>query len=360
MASNALTKTQIIENYLRTQIKNGVWKTGDVLPKSKDLAKKFNSSEFILREAMQPLIKEGILGRKTRVGTFVLSEKKNISGNILILSTSNQQYDMNSYTEPNYIKNLTDVLTKNNQEYKVSIAINGLPNNELLGALHVTDNDFTKHTIGVINLISCLPTKEIEEKGIPCITFSGIVTNRTSEIIFDIGSLYYQALNQLSNYCDKIAVFRNDYSKISSIEGEYSINRDNIIEEVINDYKNVIVEDIQIDFYSQTYLNIYNTFKNTITNNSNIKGVFIADPSFIPAIHHAISDMGLDIPKDLKIFCYSIKDMNYGFDITWDRIEQDFSNPYETAYNLLISRINDEDIINKKIIYPNIVKGNSL
>jgi len=360
MASNSLTKTQIIESYLRAQIKNGVWKTGDVLPKSKELAKKFNSSEFILREAMQPLMKEGILGRKTRVGTFVLSEKKNISGNIIILSISNQQYDMNSYTEPNYIKNLTDILAENNQEYKISIAINGISNKELLKALHVTDSDFTKNTIGVINLISYLPTDEIEKKGIPAITFSGMITNRESEVIFDVGSIYYQSLNQLSNYCDNIAIFRNDYSKISSIEGEYSINRDNIIEEVINNYKNVIVEDIQIDFYSQAYINIYNTFKNTIINNPKIKGIFIAEPSFIPAIHHAINDMKLNIPKDLKIFCYSIKDMNYGFDLTWDRIEQDFTYSYEIAYNMLMSRINNEEIINKKIIYPTIIKGNSL
>ena len=351
------TKTKKIEAYLRKQITDGVWKKGDVLPQSKALAKKLNASEFILREAMLPLIREGILGRRPRVGTYVLSEKQVIKGKILILGVNNIQYSGNNSVWPDYISKEIEILKQKGIDYKTSISTNSIPLKEFVSQLQIDNSYFMRGVIGVINNISFLPNSVIKTLGVPTINFSNYISKKETEIIFDLGNTYFYSLNLLSLKSNNICIFRNDYKAISLLEGEDSKKRNQQLEENIKPFKDHIIEDIQIDFYNQSYINIYNIFKETIKKNPKIDALFIAEPTFIPAIHHAIIDMKLNIPKDLRIICITIESMLLGIDLHWTRFE--VTDGIELAIDNLTRKIKGENIRDKIIIYPKLIKGNS-
>ena len=71
------SKTKIIERYIREQIKKNIWVPGNKI-NTKELANKFNVCTFTVREAMIPLVNEGILLRKPGLGTVIQKTEKNI------------------------------------------------------------------------------------------------------------------------------------------------------------------------------------------------------------------------------------------------------------------------------------------
>jgi DNA-binding LacI/PurR family transcriptional regulator len=56
---------------LRRQVLNGEFKAGSVLPATPKLAEQFGTSVFTIQTALAPLVEEGLLERKRRVGTVV-------------------------------------------------------------------------------------------------------------------------------------------------------------------------------------------------------------------------------------------------------------------------------------------------
>lgn len=64
-----------LKEILRTQIENGVWKTGELIPNENQLAEDYGLSRGTVREAMDDLVREGMLNRQRGRGTFVASPK---------------------------------------------------------------------------------------------------------------------------------------------------------------------------------------------------------------------------------------------------------------------------------------------
>jgi len=60
-----------IEDYIRDLVDSGEYDGGKLLPKEKDLAKKFGVSRNTVRQGMYKLVMEGLLVRKKGVGTMV-------------------------------------------------------------------------------------------------------------------------------------------------------------------------------------------------------------------------------------------------------------------------------------------------
>ena len=63
-----------IEDYLRDLINSGEYDDGKLLPKEKELAKKFGVSRNTVRQGMSKLVMEGLLVRKKGVGTKVVPQ----------------------------------------------------------------------------------------------------------------------------------------------------------------------------------------------------------------------------------------------------------------------------------------------
>ena len=64
-----------LKEILRAQIDSGNWKTGDVIPNENLIAQDYGLSRGTVREAMDDLVREGLLTRQRGRGTFVAAPK---------------------------------------------------------------------------------------------------------------------------------------------------------------------------------------------------------------------------------------------------------------------------------------------
>jgi GntR family transcriptional regulator len=64
-----------LKEILRARIENGNWKAGDLLPNENLIAGEYGLSRGTVREAMEDLVREGLLNRQRGRGTFVSAPK---------------------------------------------------------------------------------------------------------------------------------------------------------------------------------------------------------------------------------------------------------------------------------------------
>ncbi|MCF6408342.1 GntR family transcriptional regulator [Pseudalkalibacillus salsuginis] len=64
-----------VERYLTTEIKNGGYHSGDLIPSERELSEKFQISRMTVRQAINNLVNKGILYRERGKGTFVAAPK---------------------------------------------------------------------------------------------------------------------------------------------------------------------------------------------------------------------------------------------------------------------------------------------
>ncbi len=67
------TKAQQVEHYIGTEIINGKWKPGQLLPSEHDLLGHLGVSRTTLRHALSALASEGLVTSQQGLGTFVSS-----------------------------------------------------------------------------------------------------------------------------------------------------------------------------------------------------------------------------------------------------------------------------------------------
>ena len=75
-----------VEEYIRSGIKNGNWKPGDVLPKEVELCEMFGVSRPTVRTALNNLVHEGVITRTKRKGTVVREWRTLESATVVIES----------------------------------------------------------------------------------------------------------------------------------------------------------------------------------------------------------------------------------------------------------------------------------
>lgn len=68
-----------IENHIREQISNGSLTVGTRLPSSEELARSMGTSVFTIQRALSKLCQDGLLDRKSKVGTFVRDTRKSLT-----------------------------------------------------------------------------------------------------------------------------------------------------------------------------------------------------------------------------------------------------------------------------------------
>jgi len=69
-------KYENIYNHLKKEIKEGLYKKGELLPTEKELCIKFNVSRIVVRMAVEKLVKFGFVEKKAGYGTFVTYDVK--------------------------------------------------------------------------------------------------------------------------------------------------------------------------------------------------------------------------------------------------------------------------------------------
>lgn len=66
---------QEIEQDIRNKIQNNIYQVGETIPKELDLAKEYNVSRPTIRKAITNLVNDGLVIRKKKLGTRVVSKK---------------------------------------------------------------------------------------------------------------------------------------------------------------------------------------------------------------------------------------------------------------------------------------------
>lgn len=61
--------------YMKRQIKNGIWKENDVIPSERELCEQFSISRMTVRQAVDALKNEGLVYTQRGVGTFIGKSK---------------------------------------------------------------------------------------------------------------------------------------------------------------------------------------------------------------------------------------------------------------------------------------------
>lgn len=64
-----------LEEFLKGQIENGTWKSGQQIPSEAELCEAFDVSRTVVRQALNELVHEGLLYRRKGKGTFVAEPK---------------------------------------------------------------------------------------------------------------------------------------------------------------------------------------------------------------------------------------------------------------------------------------------
>lgn len=64
-----------LTNELRSDIKKGLWKVGEIFPADKELMERYGVSSTTVRRAVGQLVQEGFLERKAGKGTFLKRER---------------------------------------------------------------------------------------------------------------------------------------------------------------------------------------------------------------------------------------------------------------------------------------------
>ncbi|MFH1851271.1 MAG: GntR family transcriptional regulator [Candidatus Neomarinimicrobiota bacterium] len=73
-----------LQNWLREQIEQGVFKPGDRVPTEEELSRVTGLARATIRQAIQNLVNMGLLVRKRRLGTFVLEKVATARNNTII------------------------------------------------------------------------------------------------------------------------------------------------------------------------------------------------------------------------------------------------------------------------------------
>ena len=346
------TKSKIIERFIREQIKKNIWLPGYKI-NTKEIENKFGVCSFTVRDAMLPLVSEGMLLRKPGLGTIIQKKETNIKGKVLIILPKEKPTLEENFPDKDiYCTYLCKELAKHSYDWKIVCYSEEFTKKNFIKTLMLDNSIFTKDIVGIINHIFFIPKNTFKHLKIPCVNISAFITKRECEIINSLGIIYFYGLNILSQYANNIAVFQYEINE----QDPYSKKRKSIINREIQKFGNI--KNILINPDNPN--SAYEIFIDMTKNNPNINGVFVADPNLLLPIKRAIEKLKLDIPKDMKIICFTDKNGNYGIDLKWDRLEQNSQEIQKVAADLLIKKIQNKATDDKIIIYPKIIKGNSL
>jgi DNA-binding LacI/PurR family transcriptional regulator len=117
LKNRQLTVGEQFANDIIKKIREGTWEKGGALPPTKTLAEDYNISLVTAHKALQRLVSEGYLERKSGRGTFVADFRQN-KRNTAPLSTINRKLGMPVYFQKNPIHlALVEEVSNQAQEY---------------------------------------------------------------------------------------------------------------------------------------------------------------------------------------------------------------------------------------------------
>ncbi len=188
MINNEQSKHAVLSQWIKENIENSTFKTGEKIPSENELAARFTISRQTVRQAIGTLVAEGILVREHGSGTYVsLPGKKASFEKTMRIGVITTYLD--DYVFPSIIHGIEEVLTANGYTLSLGITHNK-PSDEEKSLIQIMQS-------GVDGLIvegtkSALPNsnqrlyEQIKEKNIPTVFINGYYRDyKGSYIILD-------------------------------------------------------------------------------------------------------------------------------------------------------------------------------
>jgi len=359
------TATKKVENKIRENILNGIWKPNTLLPSNNDLMKIFSVGRNTLINAMIPLVEEGLIVRKPKVGTVVL-DKDDYDKNIVILGQVQNNLPT-SYYLTQILQHLIELFNSENIRYKISLG-HGDSVKEFIDSLYLFDKSNLENTCGIININPKIPIENLVNNKIPCVSYAPNVGFHFNEVVFDNAIINSHAFNILKSHNFKsIGVINlisevnpNEFSNYPTVQTQIE-NKNLKISEMKEVYKDIKT----LDVYDYTLHagKAHIEIEKFLLNNKDLEVVLIDDDNFLWDMNIALKNLKYTVPKDIKILTKSNKDRSYGFAMNWNRLETDLSEIANMLYKTLKHAMNNKTTTPqgiKKFVVPTYISGNSL
>lgn len=181
-------KYLVLFEKIKTEIADGVYKSGEKIPGEKELAEKYNISRQTVRQALSMLEQKALIERKQGSGTYVseIVQKKKRTWNVGVVATY-----ISEYIFPSILRGIESELSENG-----FFPVIGATKNRVDGERKILEDFMDKNMDGLIveGTKSALPNpnadlyRKIQEKGVPVVFFNGfypIMDNITYVIMDD-------------------------------------------------------------------------------------------------------------------------------------------------------------------------------
>lgn len=360
-----ITTTKKIENIIRKNILDGIWQPNTIIPSNDELMKIFSVGRNTLINAMIPLVEEGLITRKPKVGTIVL-DKSNEDKNIVVLGQIPDNL-ITSYYLTELLNETIKLLNSLNIKHKICLGY-GKTISEYIDSIHLFDKSNLESTCGIINLNSKVPIEDLINNKIPCVSYSSSVGFHSDEVVFDNAIIDINAINILKSHNIKSIGILNLITTIDPIEYQnYTVVKTQIENKNINliEVKKYYKDIKFLDIYDHNLNNneVETNIINFLESNKDLEAIYIDDDNLIWDIFNAIKKLNYNIPKDIKILTKSNKNREYGFNMNWSRLETDLSEVANMLYKTLKHAMNNKNTTPqgiKKFVVPTYISGNSL
>lgn len=331
-----------LQNWIRDQIEQGVFKTGDKIPTEHELVEITGLARATIRQAVQNLVNMGLVVRKRRMGTFVIKKvptAKNQSIIGLLLPDIRRGY------APILARGVQDEAAKSRH----SVILCDTDDLFVRADFHV-DRMIENSVNGIIFVPTAVSNSQNR------IILDKLKQNNIPVVLVD-RSIPYMEMDHVSSDNIKGAYEITEYL-INKGHRRIAITLSTLISterDRLRGYKKALLDNnITVDekliftqdgpFSEGRYERIS---KNILTSNLNISALFAGHDRIALVFLAQAQKLGISIPKDISIVGYDDQDFSM---VSLTTVHQPIYEMGQESMKLIMSRINGDKSEAKKIV----------
>ncbi len=345
-----MQKNATVENYIRQQIGNGVWRPGDKLPSEQEMCAELSVSQTTLRIALKTLANDGWIERKARSGSFVC--EKTSKQNIFIVCPLAQITQPTGYHFRFLIERLQQKIQQ--QGYVANTFLSSEMNRDDVPCNldELVRNPAFRDCGGIIGLTSLEQIRqEIQERNIACVEMLSGAPLVHSGTIFDLDHKNRTAFRVLKQHgiTDDIAVLYPDFT--SYFNQAYNVRKE-FIEPLLQraGEAGITLDETWLVpvAYSERrqWAEAYTVMKEFWQNcRRKPKAVFFALDTVAIAALPAILELGIKVPEELSLITHANHQEEFSFPVKLEKVVFDLAQTVDTAWELLTRQLNGDNAV---------------
>lgn len=326
-----LTKSQQVEQEMRSAIVDGRWAVGERIPAEPDLAAEFGAARVTVREALSGLAQDGLVTRRPGIGTIVA--RKPSAGTVTIVSDARDLAMPVLYADSVFLQSAIDEIGSSGYRLVLSIG-HGDGSESFVSSLHLFEPAVLRETLGVLNAVHRADIEaRLEQEGIPCVNVGfNRAISRKNCVAQDHHKMFELAAETFrSRGHDDFAVFACQYSKEEIGERVYQWGLEShlVVKSIVG-----IPEDRWVWVpYTPDLRHVESVFREWWNRHNRPRAVFFDDDCVFDIASKVIIEMGIRVPDDLAVVTQANAGRKYRLNVPL--IESDLGELVRTAWGML-------------------------